>query len=81
MGNLAIDPHFTSPGYWVDLPKSYAQWLDGDYHLMSQAGRWDPDGKRWVTDTVTSGGIDTGNPNNLGAYGQTSQASLPTSIH
>ncbi len=63
--------------------------LRGDYHLKSQAGRWDPDSEIWVKDDVTSPGIDTGDPMNpiglepfpnggrinMGAYGGTAEAS------
>jgi hypothetical protein len=61
----------------------------GDYHLKSQAGRWDPAGQSWVPDEVTSPCIDAGDPNspagaepepnggrvNMGAYGGTGEAS------
>jgi hypothetical protein len=62
---------------------------NNDYHLRSQAGRWDPDTKTWIQDDVTSPGIDAGDPAsaiglepfpnggiiNMGAYGGTEQAS------
>ncbi|MBN2019571.1 MAG: hypothetical protein JW749_05035 [Sedimentisphaerales bacterium] len=65
----------------------------GDYHLGSQAGRWDPDAKVWVQDANTSPCIDAGDPNsdwtkelwpngkriNMGAYGGTSEASMSIS--
>ncbi len=65
-------------------------WIPGDYHLKSTAGRWDPVVRRWVFDDVTSPCIDAGDPNapwgnelwphggrvNVGAYGNTFQASL-----
>ena len=58
-----------------------------DFHLQSRAGRWTSGG--WVTDSVNSPCIDAGNPAsafdmepffnggriNLGAYGDTAQAS------
>jgi parallel beta-helix repeat protein len=61
----------------------------GDYHLKSQAGRWEPSSQAWVQDEVTSLCIDAGNTNspigfepfpnggiiNMGAYGSTSEAS------
>ncbi|MHC4676921.1 MAG: hypothetical protein ACYTBZ_30935, partial [Planctomycetota bacterium] len=64
-------------------------WIDGDYHLKSQAGRWDRDDGRWTKDDVTSPCIDAGDmsshidhepfPNggriNMGAYGGTAEAS------
>jgi L-ascorbate metabolism protein UlaG (beta-lactamase superfamily) len=63
--------------------------VDGDYHLKSQAGRWDPASQSWVKDDVTSPCIDAGDPNspvgqepepnggriNMGAYGGTKEAS------
>ena len=88
-GNTALDPLFASPGHWTDPGDPNAQWVPGDYHLMSAAGRWDPTTMTWVPDTVTSPCIDAGDPLadwsveplpngnrvNLGAYGGTSQAS------
>ncbi|MBN1457518.1 MAG: right-handed parallel beta-helix repeat-containing protein, partial [Sedimentisphaerales bacterium] len=35
---------------------------NGDYHLKSQAGRWDPVSEDWVLDVSTSPCIDAGNP-------------------
>lgn len=75
-GNIAVDPLF-------------ADAENGDYHLKSQAGRWDPTTASWVLDGVTSPCIDAGSPSttfsneptpnglrvNMGAYGGTSQAS------
>jgi hypothetical protein len=98
-GILDADPRFIQPGYWADpadilkaLPATdpSAVWVDGDYHLMSQAGRWDPLSQAWTKDAVTSPFIDAGDPIaptgqepsptggriNLGVYGGTSQASL-----
>jgi hypothetical protein len=63
--------------------------VDGDYHLKSQAGRWDPNSESWVIDDVTSPCIDAGDPLtpvmyephprgcfiNMGAYGGTEKAS------
>jgi hypothetical protein len=104
-GNIDVDPCFVEPGYWADvndpniavvLGTSYKElidpnviWVDGDYHLKSQAGRWDPVSKSWVVDVVTSPCIDAGDPNNpigsepfpnggrinMGAYGGTAEAS------
>jgi hypothetical protein len=63
---------------------------NGDYHLKSEAGRWDPVSESWITDGVTSPCIDAGNPGcdlgdepvdvnnvriNMGAYGGTNKAS------
>ena len=97
-GNINEEPVFATPGHWADAIDSNtaadpndpnAVWIDGDYHLKSQAGRWDPNSQSWVVDDVTSPCIDAGNPNspigyepfpnggriNMGAYGGRSQAS------
>jgi hypothetical protein len=74
--NLHADPLFADPNA-------------GDYHLKSQAGRWDPTRRSWVQDEVTSPCIDAGDPNrplgpepfpnggvvNMGCYGGTAEAS------
>jgi predicted outer membrane repeat protein len=97
-GNIDADPCFAAPGRWVDaadpaivVPPEYsgATWVDGDYHVRSQAGRWDPASNSWVKDNVTSPCIDAGDPSipvadepepnggriNIGAYGGTTEAS------
>jgi len=97
-GNIDADPLFAGPGSWVDAsdPKisvkpdhPNATWMEGDYHLKSQAGRWDPVKEDWVQDDVTSPCIDTGHPGslfadepepkggriNMGVYGGTAEAS------
>jgi len=75
-GNINVDPLFADAD-------------NGDYHLKSQAGRWEPIGENWITDEVTSPCIDAGDPNspvgeepepnggiiNMGAYGGTAEAS------
>ncbi|UCG47567.1 MAG: right-handed parallel beta-helix repeat-containing protein [Phycisphaerales bacterium] len=75
-GNIDLDPCFADPAL-------------GDYHLKSQAGRWDPQHEKWIADKVTSPCIDTGDmlspigiepfPNggivNMGAYAGTAEAS------
>jgi hypothetical protein len=75
-GNMDADPYFADPSHQ-------------DYHLKSQAGRWDPNSRSWVLDTLTSPCIDVGDltvpigleppPNggviNMGAYGGTAEAS------
>ncbi len=85
-GNIDVEPHFVSPGGWPRLGDS---WVEGDYHLKSQAGRWDPLAREWVVDEVTSPCIDAGDPTdsigeelfpdggavNMGAYAGTTQAS------
>ena len=63
-GNINIDPLFADPD-------------KGDYHLKSQAGRWNPSnigrrrttlGTGWVIDDVTSPCIDAGDPNSFIAF-------------
>jgi hypothetical protein len=96
-GNIELDPSFAQPGWWVDPNDPTvavesgvdgAKWIDGDYHLRSQAGRWDPVTRGWVLDEASSLCIDAGDPSdpagdeplpnggivNLGAYGGTTQA-------
>ena len=86
-------PNFADPGYWETNNTPYNivddYWVEGDYHLKSQAGRWDPNSQTWVQDDITSPCIDAGDPNspiglepfpnggyiNMGAYGGTSEAS------
>jgi L-ascorbate metabolism protein UlaG (beta-lactamase superfamily) len=98
-GNIDTDPLFADPGYWADVNDpnvivepnnpNNALWVNGDYHLKSEAGRWDPVSESWVVDDVTSPYIDAGDPNNpvgdepepnggrinMGAYGGTVEAS------
>ena len=93
--NIDSDPCFAAPGFWIeDEPTPFEEefWIeeeDADYHLKSQAGRWDPNNQGWVKDDVTSPCIDAGNPMspigpepfpnggivNMGAYGRTTEAS------
>ena len=75
-GNIDVDPLFADPE-------------NRDYHLKSEAGRWDPVSKNWVVDEATSPCIDAGDPDssvsdepashgdriNMGAYGDTLEAS------
>ncbi len=91
-GNIDIDPLFINPGYWNlnDTPDDPNDdfWVDGDYHLKSKAGRFDPNTQSWVIDDVHSLCIDAGDPNspvgyepnsvyiNMGAYGGTLEASM-----
>ena len=90
-GNINADPNFVGLGYWDpnstpgDSEDDF--WVAGDYHLWSQAGRWEPN--TWVIDAVTSSCIDAGDPNsdywaepwpnggriNMGTYGNTPEAS------
>jgi beta propeller repeat protein len=85
LGNTDDDPLFVSL-YWISSNSTEA----GDYHLKSQAGRWDTDSQIWTQDSVTSPCIDKGDPAfpvgeepapnggvvNMGAYGGTEQASM-----
>jgi hypothetical protein len=92
-GDEVADPLFVAAGYWDDNGTPEAgddTWVDGDYHLRSQAGRWDALARQWVRDKVTSPCIDAGLPSsdwtaelwphgkriNIGAYGGTPQASM-----
>lgn len=73
----------------IDAEPCFADTNNSDYHLKSQAGRWDPVSQTWVADDVTSPCIDAGDPNspvvfepfpnggiiNMGAYGGTIEAS------
>jgi hypothetical protein len=75
-GNIDAEPQFVNPN-------------NMDFHLKSQAGRWDPTEGRWTSDDVTSLCIDAGDPNspighepfpnggfiNIGDYGGTAEAS------
>ena len=88
-GNMALDPCFVSPGHWRPDNSPGTSWVGGDYHLKSQAGRWDPRVGTWVTDLLSSPCIDSGDPTcqvnvepspnggiiNIGAYGGTPEAS------
>jgi len=93
VGNIDADPCFAQPGFWdaSDTPDDPSDdlWVEGDYHLQSRAGRWDPNSESWVADDVTSPCVDAGDPRspvgeeplpngdviNLGAYGGTAEAS------
>lgn len=94
IGNIDIDPCFVKVGYWnsngTPGDKSDDFWVDGDYHLKSQAGRWDANQNEWVIDSDTSLCIDAGNPGcplddepnepnniriNMGVYGGMAEAS------
>jgi hypothetical protein len=67
LGNIDVDPLFAKAGYWNDNGTeddlSDDLWIAGDYHLKSQAGRWNanpPSAGTWVQDDVTSPCIDAG---------------------
>jgi len=96
-GNIDLDPCFVDPGFWHpnDTPNDANDdfWVNGDYHLKSEAGRWDPNEKCWIEDADTSPAVDAGDPGsdwtaelwphgkciNMGAYGGTPQASMSLS--
>jgi len=73
----------------IDADPLFAHLDVDDYHLKSQAGRWDQKSQSWVKDDVTSPCIDAGDPLtpmgldpfpnggriNMGAYGGTAEAS------
>ncbi len=98
-GNNDSDPLFITSGFWVDANEPNiivepfdpnAFWLEGDYHLQSTAGHYDPNSQTWILDDLNSPCIDAGDPNspieneplpnggriNMGAFGGTTQASL-----
>jgi len=84
VGNIDADPRFANPGHW-----NGTTWVDGDYHLESTGGRYNPATGQWVVDSMHSPCIDTGDPAsdvgdepapnggriNMGAYGGTAEAS------
>lgn len=64
-GNLDVDPLFSHLGAWIDtneVNEPARIWQEPDYHLMSQAGRWDPQKEQWIQDTLHSPLIDAGDP-------------------
>ena len=92
--STATITYSTIQGGWegegnIDFDPLFADSDNGDYHLKSQTGRWDPVIESWIIDDVTSPCIDTGDPNmsvgdelepnggiiNMGAYGGTPEAS------
>lgn len=92
-GNIDAEPCFVATGFW-DLNGTLEDvnddfWIQGDYHLQSEVGRWDPVSQNWIIDDVTSPCIDVGDPTtpagseplpnggiiNMGTYGGTPEAS------
>jgi hypothetical protein len=83
-GDFFADPKFAQNGVWSD-----DFWQEGDYHLKSSAGRYDPNTQTWIMDDVNSPCIDKGDPNdstgyeanpnggriNVGNFGGTAEAS------
>ena len=62
-GDIVTEPFFVSNGYWDDngtLNKNDDFWVDGDYHVTSEAGRWSYLDQSWVSDNLTSPCIDAG---------------------
>lgn len=80
----AHDPCFVDTGAWQGTT-----FIEGDYHLKSQAGHWDETTQAWIQDAMTSPCIDAGDPMspiglepfpnggrvNMGAYGGIIEAS------
>ncbi|MCK4532272.1 right-handed parallel beta-helix repeat-containing protein [bacterium] len=72
----------------ISIEPLFADLTNHDFHLKSTEGRWN--GSTWVTDSISSLCIDAGNPDsaysnepspngngiNMGAYGNTTEASL-----
>jgi len=93
IGCIDADPNFALAGYWDDkaTPGVWQddEWVEGDYHLKSRAGRWNEGSQNWQLDEVTSPCVDAGDPVdsvgqepypngdriNMGAYGGTLYAS------
>ena len=93
VGNISYAPCFANIGYWELQGTQWFWWdwidNDGDYHLKSQAGRWDVNEGGWTKDDVTSPCIDAGDPKspigfepfpnggiiNMGSFGGTREAS------
>jgi len=83
---ISEKPFFAKSGYWDEDNT----WHEGEYHLLSKAGRWDTRSQDWVQDPIDSPCLDRGNPNtsigdeplpnggviNMGAYGGTLKASM-----
>ena len=84
-----LDLDGTSSAFDLHVDPGFADIGKDDYHLKSQAGRWNENTRTWFRDEVTSPCIDAGDitssighetfPNgariNIGAYGGTPQAS------
>ena len=89
LGNIATDPLFSFSSHRATLNSPTAVSIPGDYHVMSEIGRWNSDSLSWIADELTSPCIDAGDPSdswtdepgphgariNMGAYGGTDQAS------
>jgi len=97
IGDISEDPLFANPAVWNENITGGVSWgwskmmeyytPQEDFHLKSQAGRWN--GSAWVKDNETSPCIDAGDPAddyskepqpnggriNMGTYGNTGEAS------
>ena len=87
-----VEGGFAGPGN-INAAPLFTDDVKGDYHLKSQAGRWDANSGSWVQDEVTSPCIDAEGPDsvwaaelwphgkqkNMGGYGGTSEASMSQS--
>ncbi len=85
----ALTPYSPVPNN-ISADPLFAALENSDYHLQSALGRWDPTAQQWQYDSQTSQCIDAGDPDdsynaeppprgnaiNLGAYGNTAQASI-----
>lgn len=75
-GNIDADPLFAASGSVADdqgTPDPTDDvWLEGDYHLLSEGGRWNTDRLLWVQDNQTSPCVANVN---MGRYGATFEAS------
>jgi len=77
----------------IDVDPCFADIANSDYHLKSEAGRWEANSQTWVQDDVTSLCMDAGDTGsdwtgelwphgkriNMGAYGGTPAASMSPS--
>ncbi|MHC4735804.1 MAG: right-handed parallel beta-helix repeat-containing protein, partial [Planctomycetota bacterium] len=94
--DYSSDPNYSCIKDWfgggignIDADPCFVDVNNDDYHLKSQAGRWETNSESWMVDDVTSPCIDTGDPMfpiglepfpnggiiNMGAYGGTAEAS------
>ncbi len=100
IAQLSVNYTLTQQGYEgignINADPLFADHANGDYHLKSTNGRYNPETQQFVNDTENSPAIDTGNPNsdfsnepqpnggriNMGCYGNTAEASksLTTSM-
>ena len=97
-GSISANPLFVDNGYWDpnNTPDDSSDdlWVNGDYHLKSEAGRWESNNDTWMKNDITSPCVDAGDPLsdwglelyphgmrlNMGAYGGTVEASLSSSL-